>query len=142
MLFWSYSNLHTKWYYIESKKPLCWRVVCVSVVGHVKKNFPVKKKCVQEYSQNMVLSMKAIIMQVYLFFGTKIALKHTKRSKAKTSSTQVFVVTWNAMLSCSQLEGNVRSQCFVHAKWCLERNLMLLIAVVRSVMSMEVWLYQ
>ena len=64
----------------------------MSVVGHVKKNFPVKKKCVQEYSQNMVLSMKAIIMQVYLFFGTKIALKHTKRSKTKTGSTQVFVV--------------------------------------------------
>ena len=76
------------------------------------------------------------------WFGTKITLKHTKRSKRETCSTQVFVVTWNAMLSCSQLEGNVRSQCFVRAKWCLERNLMLLIAVVRPVMLMEVRLYQ
>ena len=29
-------------------------------------NFSVEKKCVQEYFQNMVLSIKAIIMQLYL----------------------------------------------------------------------------
>ena len=45
----SEKTYHTKRHYIESKKPLRLRLVCVSEVRHVKNDFSVKKKCVQEY---------------------------------------------------------------------------------------------
>ena len=56
------------------------------------------------------------------WFGTEIAQKYAKRIKTKTWSTQVFVATWNATFSRSQLQGNVKSLRVVHAQWRLERN--------------------
>ena len=49
--------------------------------------YSVKKKCAQEYFQNMVLSITAIIIQLYLHVGS--AQKYAKRDQ----STQVFVAT-------------------------------------------------
>ena len=43
------------------------------------------------------------------WFGTKIAQKYAKRIKTNTWSTQVFVATWNATFSRSQIQGNFRA---------------------------------
>ena len=65
----SYSNLpvinYTKRHYVGSKATSSLKA-SLRVVSHLENNFSVTKKCVQEYFQSMVLSIKVIIMQVYL----------------------------------------------------------------------------
>ena len=47
----------------------------------MKNNFSVKKKCVRQYFQNMVLSIKSIIMQLYLGSARKWHRSTLKGSK-------------------------------------------------------------
>ena len=114
---------------LNQKKPFCWRLVSV-LLDMWKTIFQLRKKCIQEYFKH-----KGNHYATLPWFGTKIAQKHAKRIKTKTGSTQVFVVMWNATFSCSQFQGNVRSQRVVHPQWRLERNVTFPVAVIRPATS-------